>query len=125
MIYFCPNCWKEIDKDAVVCPYCKADIRAIDRKDYISKLIHALNHPEPETPIRAAEILGNLKVKEAIPELTNLVENNNDLYIKEAGVKALSDIGDKSIIPILKKWSLQNQPLIVRIVLEDALQKLA
>jgi hypothetical protein len=62
MRFFCPCCWQDFDKDMPQCPHCGLDIREFWKsRDYVEKLIIALNHPEKETPIRAAWLLGQLK----------------------------------------------------------------
>ena len=42
----------------MTCPFCRCDLAATATRDYPEKLIGALHHPEPETRLRAAEILG-------------------------------------------------------------------
>lgn len=58
MTYFGPGCWKRIPQEAKTCPFCGRDIAAADARSYSERLIGSLNHPEPETRLRAAEILG-------------------------------------------------------------------
>ena len=59
----------------------------------MEKLILALEHPEKETPIRAAWLLGQLKDMQAVPPLIDLVEKTEDVYIARAAVQALGEIG--------------------------------
>jgi HEAT repeat protein len=63
-------------------------------QDYAQKLIAALDHPEPTTPVRVAWILGVRKETRAIPRLARLVRESDDPYIVEAAVEALGKIGD-------------------------------
>ena len=58
MTYFCPACWQRIPQEAKTCPFCECDIAAADARSYSERLIGSLRHPEPETRLRAAEILG-------------------------------------------------------------------
>jgi hypothetical protein len=56
---FCPACWVEVSEEARVCPRCGADMEAVQQgRDFVDKLIAALDHPDPETRSRAALILG-------------------------------------------------------------------
>ena len=56
---FCPGCWNVTDLEFEICPYCSLDIVAFYQDmDYIDKLILALKHPDPSTPIRAAWLIG-------------------------------------------------------------------
>ena len=89
MVYYCTNCWKEIKKDEKICPYCGVDQDYLNNEDFIKKLIRALDHPEPATPIRAAKILGDKNVKEAIPDLLNKLYNTNDPFLMEAIIKTI------------------------------------
>lgn len=123
MFYYCPNCWKEIGKNTDVCPYCKADIKALDKEDYISQLIRSLHHPEPETPIRAATILGELKAEQSVDDLIHLFERTSDFYIQEACIRALGEIGNRTSIDYLKIIQDKNLPIIVRVSLEEILRK--
>lgn len=53
--FFCPGCWSDFGEDVSPCPHCGLDIRMFrESKDWIGKLILALEHSEPRTPIRAA-----------------------------------------------------------------------
>ena len=55
MRHFCPKCWSDFPRDLPSCPNRGQDMAAFwTGKDYVDKLIAALKHREPETPIRAA-----------------------------------------------------------------------
>jgi len=58
----------------------------------MEKLIISLHHPQKETPIRAAWLLGQLKDAQAVPSLIDLVEKTDDVYIVRAAVQALGKI---------------------------------
>lgn len=95
MIFYCPSCWCESTESIGVCPHCNVDVeRLTQEQDYVQKLIAALNHPEPETPIRVAWILGVRGETRAIPRLSRLVQESQDPYIVAAAVEALGKIGD-------------------------------
>jgi hypothetical protein len=59
----------------------------------VGKLIIALEHPEKETPIRAAWLLGQLKGSRAVSSLIDLVEKTDDVYIARAAFQAPGEIG--------------------------------
>jgi predicted amidophosphoribosyltransferase len=119
MVYYCTNCWSQIGKTEKVCPRCKANQDKLKQENFSKKLIRALNHPEPETPIRAAGILASLKVKEAIPYLLLKLKSENDPFIVEALVNALlildpetmnelkNIIGDNPPVTVKKNWSIK------------------
>ena len=56
-IYYCPLCHAENRLGDANCRRCGAELDT-GGADYVSKLISALDRPEPETPVRAAWILG-------------------------------------------------------------------
>src|SRR3972149_10363968 len=86
MIFYCPACWREVPELIHVCPYCKVDVERLTlEQDYAQKLIAALDHPEPTTPVRVAWILGVRKETRAIPRLARPVRESDDPYIVEAG----------------------------------------
>jgi HEAT repeat protein len=93
MRFYCPRCWRDFDRDVPQCPHCGLDIREFWKsKDYVEKLIIALEHPEKETPIRAAWLLGQLKDTRAVLPLIDLVKKTEDVYIARAAVNALGEI---------------------------------
>ena len=88
--FFCSGCWHDFPEDVSPCPHCGLDIRAAwDSKDYVEKLIVALQHPEPSTPIRAAWLLGELGNPRAVQPLIDLFNRTEDPYILRAAAKAL------------------------------------
>ena len=104
--YFCPNCWNDFAEDLAGCPRCGVDIHAFwDSKDMAEKLILALAHPEPETPIRAAWILGERREAGAAAALAALVRRTKDVYVATAAVEALGKIGTREALGFLNTLS--------------------
>jgi len=94
MRFFCPRCWSDFPNDVSSCPACGLDIPTFWRgKDYIGKLLAALQHPETETVIRAASILGDLREKLAVGDLMALIAATPNVYVACAAVVALGKIG--------------------------------
>lgn len=124
--FYCPNCWRELDGEHVrVCPACHGGISAtLDRRTYVDKLIAALRHSEPATPIRAASLLGALRAREAVPELMKLAHSEADLYQRAAAVEALGQIGSSAAQSLLEELA-QCQSVLVRSKARQALGQLA
>ncbi|MCL5030973.1 MAG: HEAT repeat domain-containing protein [Bacteroidetes bacterium] len=61
-------------------------------------MIRALKHPEPSTPVRAAEILGELKAKDALPYLIELTKISKDPFIVKAALSSIKKIEDKNFV---------------------------
>ncbi|HMN49758.1 MAG TPA: hypothetical protein PKD67_11510 [Ignavibacteriaceae bacterium] len=117
MTYYCINCWHEIKKDTVVCPHCGYDQKEAANISFTDKLIKSLEHPEPETPIRAALILGELKISKAVPELIFRLKSEKDPYIIKAFTEALLMI-DPNLIDEIRKVIGDNPPVTVKKILE-------
>jgi HEAT repeat protein len=93
MKFFCTQCWEEIEKDATFCARCGANQEQLGQEPFVRKLIRALDHPEPETPVRAAYVLGELKVREAVPKLRRVIRQSKDPFLRAASIRALGKIG--------------------------------
>jgi len=56
--WFCPYCWKEIQENDKIYPYCKTDVSFFYSLDYDDKLILTLNNPITQNRMVVIEILG-------------------------------------------------------------------
>jgi hypothetical protein len=91
--YFCPNCWSDFAEDLATCPRCGVDIHGFwDSKDMVDKLILALDHPDHETSMRAAWILGERREAGAVDAVAALIRKTRDVYVATAAVNALGEI---------------------------------
>ena len=92
--FFCPSCWRVVAEDQPRCPACGCDIAAhLAGRTFTQRLVEALRHPEPETPVRAAYILGLRGAREAVPELLATASGTSDVYLAMACLDALARIG--------------------------------
>jgi len=124
MTFYCSNCWAEVPESAAICPRCGDNIPARQaRADYVDKLITALRHPEPTTPVRAAWILGERRERRAVESLVALVQESSDVYVVEAAVEALGKIGDWAAWGALQMTSNHPNPRVRGQALQ-ALQRL-
>jgi HEAT repeat protein len=122
--FFCPSCWGQVEGADSVCPHCGADIQnVLDQRDYVTKLIAALAHPEASTPVRVAWILGRLRAKKAVGPLLDLLQHDADLFVKAAAVEALGQIGEASARPILLELA-DRGPVVLRSKATEALNLL-
>ncbi|MCX5887962.1 MAG: HEAT repeat domain-containing protein [Deltaproteobacteria bacterium] len=123
MRFYCPRCWRDFAKDVTICPHCGLDIREFWKsRDYVEKLIIALEHPEKETPIRAAWLLGQLKDSRAVLPLIELVKKTEDVYIARAAVQALGEIDTPEARQFLGTL-VQHQAKMVRDEVDRILAK--
>jgi HEAT repeat protein len=120
--YYCTNCWKEIKKEQAVCPHCHAEQEQLGRETFVQKLIRALHHPEPETPIRAAYVLGELKATDAVQQLTDVLRSSPYPYIAAACAEALGKIGGTFAVMALSDTLKSNVSVIVRRAVREAME---
>lgn len=123
MIAYCPVCHAENQVGELTCRRCGPELGA-SSEDYTSKLVSVLDHPEPETPVRAAWILGELKEKRAVDALERvLTEGGRDPYLLASAAEALGKIGDASATGALA-LALESSYLLVRLNAVEALGRL-
>lgn len=76
------------------------------------KLVAALDHPEPQTAVRVATILGERRERDALPALVRKLERTDDMVLAEALCRALGRIGDGRAVPALAHAMVQGEVLV-------------
>jgi HEAT repeat protein len=123
--FYCPNCWAEVPESATICPYCHAEIsERISQADYVEKLISALRHKEPTTPVRAAWILGERREEKAVPALAKIVKKAKDAFLVESAVEALGKIGGDTASDVVRA-AAHHSSLRVRVKARGVLRDFA
>lgn len=93
MRYYCPNCWADFwEHNPNVCPKCHYDIAHHDERDYVDKLLMALNHRVGEIQHWAIMILAKRKERRAIPYLEQLLQTTKDPSLARAAEEAVRQI---------------------------------
>ena len=106
------------------CSHCGSDLKAADARSLVDKLCSALSHPEEETAVRAAWILGERCESEAVPGPIRAVETSADNFVIESAVEALGKIADCRAGACLKA-AAEHGTVRVRNAPRKALQRLA
>jgi HEAT repeat protein len=123
--FYCPNCWAEVSEQAKTCSHCHENIsERISQTNYVHKLIAALRHKEPTTPVRAAWILGERREQQALPALTRIVKKSTDAFLVESAVEALGKIGGTTATAAVRS-AARHSSLRVRAKARDVLRELA
>ena len=122
MIFFCPNCWKEIPGAEGVCPHCDHKISSWDEKAFTDKLLQALSHPEPETQGRAVYLLGEKKTTKALDALARLFRRSKNPFLQSEVIEAMGKIGGDAVFFLLTE-ALHHPSFIVRGEAAKALAK--
>jgi len=101
--YYFTHCWATVPAEAEVCMACGAVIEDTGA-DIVDKYIAALRHPQAETRLRVAWLLGRMREARAVPALIAAVAawGDHDPYVLSAAVKSLGLIGDKRAVPVLR-----------------------
>ena len=73
----------------------------MDARSYQEKLVGALTHPLASTRARICWLLGENKVKAAVPALMQLAESDPDMYVQKAALEALGSLKDQRALPLL------------------------
>ena len=122
MVVYCTSCWAEKINGQTKCPHCG---KLIDNKeaDYVTKLIRALNHPEPTTPVRVAWILGEIRAKVAVGPLLDVTRQTKDPYLLSSAVEALGKIGDTRSVTELAEL-MKKSSIVVRLKAVEALARI-
>lgn len=121
MTFFCPSCWSEIKPSDSRCPQCAADVRNLDAQSFPQRLRAALKHPEPQTAVRAAWILGERHEQTAVDDLIDTLATAADGFLAEAAAEALGKIGDAAALPALTQAASAGT-LRVRIASQRAVE---
>ncbi len=107
-----------------ICPHCHADIsERISQANYTDKLIAALRHKEPTTPVRAAWILGERHEEKAVPALAKIVKKARDAFVVESAVEALGKIGGSAATTAVRT-ATQHSSLRVRVKAREVLRQI-
>lgn len=122
MTFYCPNCWHEIDPKIEVCPHCGSNQEMLSEEEYDEKLLRALHHTEPTTPIRAAYILGERHSQKAVPFLEAVIDEQRDPYLSQACVVAIGKIGLEESLSFLETCLLPEQGVLTRNAAYEAIK---
>jgi HEAT repeat protein len=113
MVFYCPHCWKELPGAREICLNCGRKISSWDEKAFTEKLMQALSHPEPETPVRAVYILGEKRTPEAVGRLTCLFRRSRDPFLQGEVIEAMGKIGGDEAFSLVVE-ALRHPSFIVR-----------
>lgn len=108
---------------ATNCQRCGANLDEPIGSDYVDRLIHALDHPEPNTRSLAALILGKIGDQRGLQALCEKVRTSRDMALLEAIAEALGNFRSPEAVKALK-FLAQSQWLTVRVKAESSLHRI-
>lgn len=80
LTYYCPSCWKIVNKEDNTCAHCGTGLNEFNDLSFEQKLISSLHHSVPERRMMAAQILGNIHSQKALQEFQEIIENGESNY---------------------------------------------
>lgn len=113
-LFFCPHCWKEIDDHADQCAHCGYDLKEYKNLSYEKKLINALGHPIRENRMMAAQLLGEIKSKDALAVFKKILETQDDYYFIKEILRALKKIGGTESDKMIERLKSHQSNLVRR-----------
>jgi HEAT repeat protein len=123
MMWVCPICWEIFSVRETHCPKCGSDLAAADQRSFTEKLERALDHPEPQTAMRAADILARrFDSGNTISILAGALKRRwREPYVAAAIVRAVGRLGGRVAHDVLVD-ALNHESVIVRAAAADCLQ---
>ena len=123
MMWVCPICWEIFSVQATHCPRCGSDLAVADQRSFDDKLERALDHPEPGTAMRAADILSRrFDAGDAVPRLNNaLTRRWHEPYIAAAIIRAMGRLDGSAAHAALVR-GLNHESIVVRAAAADCLR---
>jgi HEAT repeat protein len=122
MHFFCPSCWNEVNEKETICPSCKAKLGILDNEPFKNKLLRALNHSEPQTVLRAIQILGEKQLPETIPYLKEKFLKSDNPYVQEALIDALCKFCNPAVKDFIMRYASEEYSVIVRKAIKNCLK---
>lgn len=125
LTFYCPECWAIIPEEYVSCPHCGFDLSQFSRSTYEEKLLKALHHTVQERQLIAAEVLGKIGSRRALPEFDAILQTETENYfLLRAVIEATAKIPDPRRREILEKTAKQHPSPLIQHLAEELLAAL-
>jgi HEAT repeat protein len=112
------QCWAEVDARMDKCPYCGAD-QSTDQRSYEDKIAAALEHPLPQARARVCWLIGENRLRTALPRLIEMAEGDPDIYVQKAAVEALGALRDPRSDELLRAISTSENRFLAKAAKES------
>ncbi len=124
--FFCPQCFTKVAESTEICPHCHTDIKQyLNHVPYLTRLIHALAHPESEARMSATIALAGLAAPEAVKPLLDLIAQwPSDVVQGTQAIDALMQINTMEARQGIDNISKTHPSVVIRRVAERALSRL-
>lgn len=105
------------------CENCGADLDEPVGSDYVERLIHALDHPEPNTRAFAALLLGKIGDERGLKAICEKAKKSKDMALLEAVAEVLGCFRSPAAIEALMHL-VQSPWLTVRKKASESLERI-
>ena len=109
LTYFCPQCWRELDAQATVCPYCGYDLAAYEQLPFEQKLLRAVRHPVQDNRIVAIQSLGRMRSEAAVVVFASVLASEESFFVIREIAFALAQIGNEQSRELLERLAARTQ----------------
>jgi HEAT repeats len=120
-MYWCFHCYAVNDHPTGPCDVCGQSVDAPAGITYTEGLIWALHHPDGDRAVLAAQTLGRLRARQAVPALRAAAQNRGDIYVREAALRSVIEIEGPGPLQRWLEELSQSAPFNVRAVARQAL----
>lgn len=117
-VRYCPACYAVNAAGATHCERCGATL--LTEESFDERLVWALRHPDTETAILAAQVLGARRSRSAVPALLEATESD-DPYRAAAAARALRFFTDDDRAVTRLRRLVRSPSVVVRRAAEAAL----
>ena len=118
LTYFCPNCWRELNAQTRMCPYCGYDLAVYEQLPFEQKLLRAVSHPVQDNCIVAIQSLGRMRSEAAVPVFAKVLRTEESFYVIREIARALAQIGSVPGRELLEELCLHKLPMVRRLAQE-------
>ncbi len=109
MLAYCPNCWAEITGTPTICRKCGTGVDVYSH-EYEHRLIALLGSSDATKRAQICLVLGEREKRSSVSHLLALIATDPDPLVRVAALRALSQIGDISVVPAIAKIAVTDSP---------------
>jgi len=109
MLAYCPNCWGETTGTPTICRKCGTGVDVYSH-EYEHQLVALLDKSDAAKRAQICLVLGQREKRSAIPHLLVLIATDPEPLVRVAALRALSEIGDVSVVPAITKIAATDSP---------------
>lgn len=111
MLAYCPNCWHEIRGTPTICRKCGTGVDVYSH-EYEHQLVALLDKSDAAKRAQICLVLGEREKRSALPHLLVLLATDPEPLVRVAALRALNEIGDTSVVPVITQIAVTDSPQV-------------